>query len=86
MTAVSIDPKDPDRTAALFERALASCLEEASDCGRSARAEFAAARYSWPRAAARYAELLMRLHLSQIGPVGAKRSPGHTYFFQKKGG
>ena len=85
MTAVSVDPKDPDRTAALFERALASCLEEASDCGRSARAEFAAARYSWPRAAARYAEMLMRLHLLRIGPVGAESSPRHTSFLQKKG-
>jgi glycosyltransferase involved in cell wall biosynthesis len=86
ITAVSVDPKDPDRTAALFERALASCLEEASDCGRSARAEFAAARYSWPRAAARYTEILMRLHLLRIGPVEAESSRGHISLLKKNGG
>lgn len=86
VTAVRIDPKDPDRTAVLFERALTSCLEEASDGGRSARAEFAAARYSWPRAAARYTEMLMRLHLLRMGPVAAQNSPGHTPLLQKKGG
>jgi glycosyltransferase involved in cell wall biosynthesis len=85
ITAVPIDPKDPDRTAVLFERALTSCLEGASDGARSARAEFAAARYSWPRAAARYTEMLMRLHLSRIGPVAAENSPGHTPLLQKKG-
>jgi glycosyltransferase involved in cell wall biosynthesis len=85
ITAVRIDPQDPDQTAALFGCALASCLEESSDCSRSARAGFAAARYSWPQAAARYAEILMRLHLLRIGPVAAENSPLYSPSTQRGG-
>ena len=77
--AVPVEPDDPDRTAARFERALAKALIDTSNQARSARAELAAGRYSWPRAAARYADVLRRLaaHRSarHPAPTGARASP-----------
>jgi hypothetical protein len=83
---VTIDPQDPDRTAALFGRALASCLDQGSHDGRSERAEFAIARYSWPRAAGRYAEILERLHSSRGARVGTASPPRNASALHKKGG
>ena len=85
ITGVPVDPQNPDRTATLFARALASCLDEPSEHGRATRAELAAARYSWPRAAARYSDLLMRLHSSRMSEAAAARSPRHAPSLQKGG-
>lgn len=82
VTAVPIDPDDPERTAAAFGRALAQCLESPSERGRSMRAAMAASRYSWPRAAARYCELLARL---QARAAAALPPVGHAPSLQKRG-
>jgi glycosyltransferase involved in cell wall biosynthesis len=62
LTGVPVEPDDPERTAVRFADALARQLAEPDDpTRRMARAGFAHERYSWPRAAARYAEILERL-------------------------
>ena len=75
VTAVQIDAHDPDRTAARCERALAACLEQGFDgAARLARTRFASERYSWPRAAARHVEILLRLQSRQPGQPPARAS------------
>jgi alpha-maltose-1-phosphate synthase len=85
LTGVPIDPKDPDRTAAEFERALAACLAGTSDHDRSARAALAAGRYSWSRAAARYGELLARLQASHGAVDAASPLAGRAPSLPKRG-
>lgn len=84
LIAVPVDPGDPDRAAVLFGRALASALEHRSDDDRAARAALAARRYSWPRAAARYAEILARLKASRADGAVGKRSVRQAPPLQKR--
>ena len=75
LTSVAIDAGNPDATAARCERALAACLDEGPDAAaRLARAKFAAERYSWPRAAARHAEILVHLLARRNGDARAGSS------------
>jgi glycosyltransferase involved in cell wall biosynthesis len=60
LAGVPVDPTNPDRTAEHCGRVLASCLARPGDA--AARAALAAQRYSWPRAAARYIDVMKRLH------------------------
>jgi glycosyltransferase involved in cell wall biosynthesis len=85
VTAVPIDPQDPDRTAALFEPALAACVAAGTAAGRAARAAFAISRYSWSHAATRYAEIMTRLHRSRTGSVAAQHLPAPVRSLQKRG-
>ncbi|MFI5014592.1 MAG: glycosyltransferase family 4 protein [Hyphomicrobiales bacterium] len=75
LVPVAIDAGNPDRTAALFETALVSCLRErCAEDARLSRAEWAARRYSWPRAAASHAAILRRLQPPSEDPMPASPS------------
>jgi glycosyltransferase involved in cell wall biosynthesis len=85
LAAAPIDLDDLDRTAAAFEQALGACLAAASGRDRLARAALAASRYSWPRAAARYGDLLARLQSSRAAVVATSSLAGPAPSLPKRG-
>jgi glycosyltransferase involved in cell wall biosynthesis len=76
LTGIEIDTADPDRTAQLCAAALTACVQRQSSAAlRSARATLAAERYSWSRAAARYVEILKRLHVQRSRLPDSEAAP-----------
>jgi glycosyltransferase involved in cell wall biosynthesis len=79
VTGLAVDLNDIDRTASRFEHALAACLQGGRDNdARRSAAAFARARYSWPRAAVRYGEILTRVSSSANGPLPPAHAAGRT--------
>lgn len=85
LAAVPVDPMDPDRTAAAFDRTLTESLQGRPDEDRSTRAALAARRYAWPRTAAQYAEILTRLHASRTRALATQRLFRHRPSLRKGG-